>query len=456
MDVSASKHAPRARAERGAPAAPPRPGGPARDGLPPHFRRNFWLGVVNGILFNTSASFISLSLVLPGLIRTLGGANVLVGLLAALDSAGWMVPQLLVGTRVQHYPRKMPVYQAAAIVRGALFVGLVMIVALAGRLAPRGALAGLVGVYALYALAAGWAAVPFQEVVAKTIPPDRRGRYFGLRQLGGGLATLLVASPVVGFVLGSAGPWSFPANYALLFGVACLLAVGGLAAFCLVVEPPSPRVGPAGALREQLRVLPALWRAQPYMRRFLVYRILSRLAAIATPFYIVYAREELGMPAAMTGEYMAIISVVLLLSNLLWSRFSDRQGNRLLLRVGAALASLAPLAALLLPAVGAWAGLPLRANAYLFAAVFVLAGLGDTCMGIGVSNYVLELLPERDRPAGLGLINTVAGLVSMLTIAGGTLADLAGYQVLFIMAAGLSVGSLVVSWVLVEPRVQGA
>jgi MFS family permease len=412
--------------------------------------------VLNGILFNASASFISLSLVLPGLIRALGGANVLVGFLAAMDSAGWMLPQLLVGARVQHYPRKIPVYQASAILRGVLFVGMVIIVALAGLLSPAVALTGLVVLYSLYALAAGWAAVPFQEVVAKTIPPERRGRYFGLRQLGGGAATVLVVSPIVGLILGSSSPWPFPTNYTLLFGLACILAIIALVAFCLIVESPSGEVRPAGNLREQLRVLPTLWHTQPYLRRFLLYRILSRLAAIAAPFYILYAWEELNIPAAMTGQYMAIISVVLLLSNLLWSRFSDRRGNRLLLRLGAVLASLAPLAALLLPAMGGWAGLPLRVNAYLFAAVFVLAGLGDACMGIGVTSYVLELLPERDRPAGLGLINTVAGLASMLTILGGTLADLLGYPALFLLAAVLSMGSLVVSWVLVEPRRQEA
>jgi len=408
--------------------------------------------VLNGILFNLSASFISLSLVLPGLIRTLGGANMLVGFLAAMDSAGWMLPQLLVGARVQHYPRKLPVYQASAILRGSLFVAMVVVVALAGRLSPSAVLAALVVLYSLYALAAGWAAIPFQEVVAKTIPPDRRGRYFGLRQLGGGAATLLVASPVVGLILGGASPWSFPTSYAVLFGLGCILAIVALIAFCLVFESPSREVGPSGTLHEQLRVLPRLWRAQPYLRRFLLYRILSHLARIATPFYILYAWEELAIPASMTGEYMAIISVVLLLSNLLWSRFSDRQGNRLLLRLGAALTSLAPLAAILLPAIGNWAGLLLRANGYLFAGVFVLAGLGDTCMGIGLTSYILELLPERDRSAGLGLVNTLAGLASMLTILGGTLADLVGYTALFVVAAFLAGGSLVVSWALVEPR----
>lgn len=416
--------------------------------LPPHFRRNFWLGVINGLLFNMSASFISLSLVVPGLISALGGNNALVGTMSAMDQGGWLLPQLWVGAQVQHRPRKLPVYRTSAILRGGLFVGMVALVALAGHLPHRTALAGLLVLYGLYALAAGWAAVPFQEVVAKTIPPDRRGRYFGLRLLGGGLGTILLASPVVRVMLDDAAPWPFPQNYALLFGLACASAIAGLACFSMVREPPSADTPPAGALRDQLRLLPTLWHGRPHLTRFILYRVLSRLGAIATPFYILYARLDLGISEAMSGDYMAIIGAGLLLSNLLWARFSDRRGNRLLLRLGAILGSAAPLVALGLPALG----LRGQLNAYAFAAVFVLAGLGDACMGIGVSSYMLELLPERDRPAGLGLINTIAGVASMLTIAGGTLADLLGYPALFLLAAALSVGSVAVSWFLAEPR----
>jgi MFS family permease len=89
---------------------------------------------------------------------------------------------------------------------------------------------------------------------------------------------------------------------------------------------------------------------------------------------------------------------------------------------------------------------------YLFAAVFILSGLSDTSLGIGGSNYILELLPERDRPGGLGMVNTVAGVASMLTILGGTLSDLLGYHALFILAAALAVASLLASLVLAEPR----
>jgi MFS family permease len=423
-----------------------------RPGRPPAFRRNFALGILNGVFFNTAGSFVSSNLVLPGLVRLLQGSNILVSALSALEQGGWLLPQLLVGTRIQDRPRKLPIYQVSAVARGVLFGAMVLLIALAGQISHVATLGAFLLLYGLYNLGAGWAAVPFQEVVAKTIPPRWRGRYFGLRQMGGGLVTLFLVSPVVGLVLGAGSPWPFPQNYTLLFGLASIGVVVGLITFSMVAEPPSAEVRKSGPLVAQLRLLPALWRGSRDLRLFLAHKVLSRLAAVALPFYILYAQESLQVPKEMTGDYMAIISGVVLLSNLLWSYLSDRRGNRRLLRLGAGLFAAAPALALFLPWLGGLLGLSTRANAYLFGLVFVLSGMGDTCLGIGVGNYILELLPERDRPAGLGLVNTVAGVASLLAIPGGGLPDLVGYPALFLLASILGLASFVLAWPLMEPR----
>ncbi len=441
----------------GAPSPPveftPSPGQAA---LPdPSFRRNFSLGVINGVLFNIAAAFASVRLVFPGLILLLGGSNVLVGLLCAFDNGGWLLPQLLVGAQIQSLPRKMVIYQATAIARAILFALLVLIVALSGHLPSAMTLAAVIVLYCLYALAGGWAGIPFQEVVAKTIPPDRRGTYFGLRLFGGGLVTLVVVSPLVSAILAEGSGWSFPYNYALLFGLAFIFVMGGLVSFGLVVEPPSREVGSAGTLAQQLRRLPALWRDNPHMGRFTLYRSLASLVLIAEPFYIVYVTEVMGAPPSMIGQYMGVITLVSLISYLVWSRLSDRRGNRLLLRVGTGLVAVAPPLALLLPALGRLLGLSLTANAYLFALVFIFSGLGNAGLNIGLNNYILELFAERDRPAALGLVNTIAGAATILTILGGEVADLAGYQPLFLVATVLGVAGFLLSLPLMEPRGKG-
>jgi MFS family permease len=253
-------------------------------------------------------------------------------------------------------------------------------------------------------------------------------------------------------VLGEGSPWSFPRNYALLFGAALVFVFGGVTCFSLVVEPPSQEVGQSGTLRRQLRLIPGMWRSQPSLRRFLAFRVLSRLGWMAEPFYIVYATEVLGASRASIGGYMAAVTVVLLLSYAVWSWVSDRKGNRVLLRVGSALGLAAPLVAVSLPPLADALGFSPTGTAYLFAAVFVLNGLGRASGDIGALNYVLELLAERDRPAGLGLINTISGVASLLVILGGGVADLVGYSTLFLLAGLMALGGLLVTRILPEPR----
>jgi Replication-relaxation len=73
--------------------------------LPPaDIRRNYRLGVINGVLFALGDSLSSAGLVLALLVRQLGGSLALVGLLPALLSDGFLLPQLLVGGRLQAMP----------------------------------------------------------------------------------------------------------------------------------------------------------------------------------------------------------------------------------------------------------------------------------------------------------------------------------------------------------------
>src|SRR5215218_3634628 len=84
---------------------------------PAEIRRNYRLGVINGVLFALGDSLSSAGLVLALLVRQLGGSLALVGLLPALQIGGFLLPQMLVGGRLQAMPYKLPLYQRAAVAR---------------------------------------------------------------------------------------------------------------------------------------------------------------------------------------------------------------------------------------------------------------------------------------------------------------------------------------------------
>ncbi|MFL5801526.1 MAG: hypothetical protein ACJ8CR_07265 [Roseiflexaceae bacterium] len=99
-------------------------------------RRNYRLGVANGVLFALGDSLSSANLVLALLVRQLGGSLALVGLLPALQTGGFLLPQLLVGGRLQAMAYKLPLYRRAAVARTIAWLALTLAIFAATIVSP--------------------------------------------------------------------------------------------------------------------------------------------------------------------------------------------------------------------------------------------------------------------------------------------------------------------------------
>lgn len=417
-----------------------------------HMRWNFRFGVLNGVFFTLADAFITPALVLPLFVSRLSDSHVLVGLPLAIFNAAWLLPQLFIASRVQHLARKMPWYSRAGAVRGLSILSLAgLLWAFAGT-APGTLLLLFFTFYILYTLGAGVAAIPWIEVVGKTIPPRRRGSFFGLRNFyGGGLAFL--ASGLVSYIVSqgavAGGPLAFPHNFALLFGVAGVLVSGGVISWALVREPAEMPRAERMAFWAQIRRGPALLRADRGYRAFALARLLLAFSAVADPFYIVFAKEQLGVPVGLVGLYLAAVTVAAVLSNLVWGPVANRAPNHVAMRVSAAAVLVVPLLALGGAATLRAAGLLAPAadgsaqpGHYLFAGVFILWGFATGAGPIINSNVILNLAPPDERPFYIGFLNTLLGLATLVPILGGTLVDHLGYEPVFLLAAALASGAL--------------
>lgn len=409
--------------------------------VPSQAQRNFRLGVVNGVLFTLVEALTDATLVLALLVRDLGGSQALVGLLTSLKNGGWLLPQLLVAGRIEGMPRKLPLYRRSALFRVIAFLVLTVVVFLANPLGPALTLLLLFVTYAIYNLTGGSSSLAFQDIVAKSIPPRRRGSFFSYRQLYGGLLAFLVGGPLVRIALQQNGVLAFPANYGLLFVVALIVLALSLLSFSLIDEPPLERPATRHSLKETLLATPHLFRADLDFRRFIAARLLGRVGAIADPFYIVYAREALGIAPRYVGVYLAVRVLTAALSNLYWGRVADLQGNRRLMVLTGALSILVPLAALLLPLLFAPGSTFL---AWSFGLVFLLIGLSIDGSAMAGTTYLLEIAPEGERPTYCGIANTALGAATFLPVLGGALLATLNNNYMLLFVIGL-IGS-VVAW----------
>jgi hypothetical protein len=266
------------------------------------YSRTFILGVLNGILFNLAEALIGGTTVLPLFISNLTDSKVLVGLAGTMSQAGWYMPQLVVAGFIEHAPRKKPVYVWAGVVRfAAIWIIAILVPVLAG------ARAGLFLVlffmlYSIYTLGAGVAGISFMDIVARAIPAERRGTFFGARLSLGGLLSSLAGF----FVRDILDKKPFPGNFAVLFVSAGVVVTAAILSFCLAHEPAAKGMPKRMPFARFLRRGPHLLKTNPSYRMLLIVRILLSIWSMALPFYIIFATEKLGVAPSDAGVFLSI------------------------------------------------------------------------------------------------------------------------------------------------------
>jgi MFS family permease len=414
-----------------------------------HLKRNFSLGMLNGAFFNLFSALLDPSLVLSWFVSQLTTSNFLIGLIVPIQQGGWFLPQLLVSSYLQRRQQKLPFYARMAGIRVAIWGLITLAVFFVEDTAVL--LVIFFTLLVAYSLTAGLAGICFVDIVAKSIPFTRRGAFFAWRRFLGGLLAL-GGSLLVKYVLDERRGLAFPDNYAILFLISFFTLCVAMGSFILVAEPLEPVNEERVSLGRQFRRALALPHRDENYQRFLTMRLLLMAAEIATPFYIVYAKQALSVSVSMVGVYLTGTTLASFASNLLWGRISDRRGNKLLIVLANSLGLFIPVVALfIVPLTDLLPGLR-RLAPGLFGLVFVLAGAYKSAGMIGNLNFLLEIAPVDNRPLYVGFTNTIVGITLLASSVGGLIVDIVGFTVLFSLALAFYAVALFLTLRLQEPR----
>ncbi len=398
------------------------------------------MGLIHGILFHAAMAFSAPMSVLPVFLNHFTGSQTMIGVFSALMNAGSVLPQLFVANKLQSKPRKKPVLVVAIWIRAAIWLvlGLLAYFCPPGR--PTIVLVALLVLLFSFSFAGGVAGIPFTDIWGKALPATLRGRFFGHRQLWGGLLAI-GAGFVVKRILGNPDI-SFPRNYGYLFLLSFAFIALSYIALSSVREPKGEVTGRtrhlAVFLNKSVRIL---WEDRNFGHLVLT-RLAVGFAAFAMPFYVLYGKNELGMAAEYVGTLVAAQMAGAIVSNLLWAHLSDHVGNRIVIILTTATAAVIPLLALLSSGVG-WR---------LLIAVFVLIGFSTSGGGIGFTNYLLEIAPAQLRPTYIALQGTLMGLTIVLPILGGLVIDAFSYQATFSVTLGVLIMAILLSFTLKPVR----
>lgn len=411
-----------------------------------HLRRNFLLGIANAAIYGFAEAVIAPSLTLALFVAQLGGSNFLIGLLPAIYNGGWFMPQFLIAHRMQRLTVKKPVYAVAATVRVVCWALIVITTFQLGATQPGTLLLIFFGLFTVFAFSAGFGGNAFMTIVAKVIPMQRRGSFFGWREF---VATVtgLVAGYLVSVILNPAQGLAFPTNFGILFALAFGGITVGLFLFTQVNEPRESVQGDAISFEEHVGAARRVFSENDMFRRYVVARIVLAGGDLATPFYAIYATRQLGAPEQTVGLYIAITTLVALVCNPFLNWLSDHGKLGWVIRSAAGAALLMPLIAL---------GLGLFKNdgslALPFGLVFALYGLARTAGNISFPTYLLNLAPAGERTLYIGLTNSLLGIATFIPIIGGTLLDLFGFTPLFVITLIASASGFILALDLTRAR----
>ena len=400
---------------------------------------NFSVNALDNMFYALAISLVSQETIMPLLVSELTDSTIAVGLIPAIFSLSFLLPQLFVANHAEGLPRKLPfVLLGSGLLQRLPYPLIGLALLLFAVDAPGFALLLFFIGIATAAFGGGIVTPAWFSMIGKVIPTRRRGIFFGLAD-GGGLLMGVVGAYFVGRALDLV---DYPGSFALLFLVCGLIHAISWFSLSLTREPPSEVVKEAVPLRHYFRRLPAVLRGHANFRRFLVGYALLRLSMMAVSFFIVFGNRSYALTGADIGLLNAIFIGAQAVLRLLFGWLGDRWGHKRNLVISACGMTLASIFALASTDV---AGL---IPAFICLACAISADM------VSHFNIVLEFADPADQPTYIGLTNTLMAPFTFVgPIIAGAIAAAFDIHLLFMVSLGFGIlGGALLWWWVREPR----
>ncbi len=378
--------------------------------------------------FTGSSNTIVDSYIIPFAL-SLHATNIEIGLLNSMKSLAGTIAQIP-GATLPNYASRKSIWNISAVVSRLLLIPIILL-----PFFGNGVLL-LIALIAPYQFFASMRTPAWTSLMSDIVPRDMRGRYFGRRNMligVAGLVTVLVAGSVVGIT-----------GFGFIFGIAVVTGFVSVYFFRHIFESQFTR---AYHYTHSISLSPQnLVNAVRINRNFVLLTIFLSLMAfsvnIATPFFIVYQLQNLGIGYGWFAIALVFNALVALASQQYWGRLSDRYGEKKILAVTGILVSVFPLV-------------------YMFVyspATVILAegfsGFAWAGFDLVAFNFVIAVTPAEKRASyvanhaffrGIAVVAGafIGGIVAE-HLASSSLFWLAGLQILFLVSFLLRTAALLV------------
>ena len=381
---------------------------------------NFIFNVMDGGFFGLALGFASFSTVLPLFVSSLTHSAVLIGMIPAIHTVGWYLPQVFTAQRVSQLKRYKPMVMFWTIHERVPFLGLALVAWFVPQIGPTIALLLTFTLLVWQGIGGGMAANPWQNMIGKIIPRERWGIFFGSQTAA---STLLGAVGV--FIAGIVMQNNLPnVGFSMCFLLAiCAFSISFIA-LGLTREVETPAVASGIERKDFWRDIRGILKRDDNFRWFVAARIMAQVGTAGFAFYTVYIVEYYGVNAMTVGIMGMILYASQTIFNPILGWLGDHWSHRGVMTLGMSAAAVSAGITIWAPSIG-W-----------FYLAYALAGIAY----VGIWTIALPMIQgfgqAHEKPSYIGLANTlIAPTAFLIPILAGLLADSAGYKATFMATA---------------------
>lgn len=403
-----------------------------------NLRYNITVNLLDGAFFGLGWGFGSIGTIIPLFISKMTDSAILIGLIPAIHAVSWQLPQLFMANAVARSRQYKPMVLWMTLHERLPYLGLAMVAFFAPSLSNRIVLLLTFLLLLWQGFGAGFTANPWQSMIAKIIPGEARGTFFGAQSAFANIL-MSVAAVTAGYILERLdAPYDFTLCFLLvLIGMAISMFFLALTREPTDTEKNIPERQPF-PWREWVTIL----QRDRNFSAFLLVRFLSQFATMGFAFYIVYGLRRFQMDEVTAGFLTAALTIASTIGSPLMGWLGDRLGHRAMLIAGSFAVTLSSLLARFAPSI-AW-----------MYPVFILAALANVAYWTISLAMTAEFGTEENRPVYIGLSNTLIAPATFLApLLGGWIADASGFQTTFLLSA---LGGLIIAVLLLglvrDPR----
>ena len=389
---------------------------------PKNLRHNYLVNILDGGFFGFGLGFASFTAILPLFVSHMTSSAILIGLIPAIHSTGWQIPQLFTAQRISRLESYKPFVLFMTVQERLPYLGLA---AVAWFLPSLGTKLALIITFILLiwqGLGAGFTANAWQNLIGKVIPGEYLATFFGVQTAA---ANLLGSAGAIlaGIILEQ---YSSPHNFAFCFLITSAMLVCSYYFLSRTCETCRPVTVTIENRQDFWKKVNKNLKLDRNFRWFLVTRMLFLFGMMAFAFYIVYAVRYHNMSDVTAGVMTGTLFITQVVANPLLGWIADRLGRKGVLEIGALFAMMSSLLAWLAPSLN-W-----------FYLVFILDGIANTAFWTIGMAFSMDFGSEEERPTYVGMSNTLIAPATILApFLAGWLADTWGYPATFVTAAGM-------------------